>query len=331
MTGCAGFIGRRLLQVLRDAGHEVMGLDRVPCDGMPSNTFLHCDLLDERCYIDALATTDMVCHLAAARGDWGISEAEYFRDNLEATRTLIGAMKRTGVNKCLFYSTVAVLGPSDVALTEASIRKPINAYGASKAACEELFEDFVRADADARVIVLRPSAVFGPANPANTNVFRLIDAIYRRRFLMVGRGEEVKTTSFMENLLEAHRFLMRDRFSAGRKGYEIYHYVDSPAETTRALVTRIQACLERKPAVIALPRSLASLLGTFGDVAARFSGMDIPITSARIRKFCTPTNFAAEKIRALGYTQPISNEAATRMTVEWYLTSYLARTGLQAG
>jgi GlcNAc-P-P-Und epimerase len=58
-------------------------------------------------------------------------------------------------------------------------------------------------DRDAQILVIRPSVVFGPRNPPNTNVYRLIDAIHRGRFVMIGGGAEIKTTSYIDNLIAA--------------------------------------------------------------------------------------------------------------------------------
>jgi hypothetical protein len=52
---------------------------------------------------------------------------------------------------------------------------------------------------------------------------------------------------------------------------------------------------------------------------ADLTGIDFPITAARIEKFNRATNFDASKIREEGFEQPVSNEEALRTTVEWHL------------
>lgn len=54
------------------------------------------------------------------------------------------------------------------------------------------------------------------------------------------------------------------------------------------------------------------------DVLAEVTGIDFPITAARIEKFCTPTLFDGSAIRDLGFEQPVSNAEALRKTVRWY-------------
>ena len=322
LTGCSGYVASRLAPRLRRAGHELTGIDRAPPPpALELDRFTPADLLEPDSYRSALAGADLICHLAAAKGDWGISEAEYERDNVAATRALIEAAHSAGVRRWIFYSTVSALGPSDIPIPEESPRRPANAYGRSKAKCEELYERYLADNPDAHLLNIRPSVVYGPDNPWNTNIFRLIDAIHRNRFLMIGRGGEVKTTSFIDNLVEAQLFLMERH--GGGSGIDTYHYVDAPALTTAELVARIHALLGKRPLGLRLPLALASPLALVGDAAAALTGIDLPITSARVRKFCTSTNFSSEKVRRFGYAQPVSNDEALRRTVEWYCERYL--------
>ncbi|MEL6216006.1 MAG: NAD(P)-dependent oxidoreductase, partial [Pseudomonadota bacterium] len=207
VTGSSGYIGSRLAVRLKARGNTVIGLDRHGATDSAVNPFVSCDLLDTAAYREAAASADLVCHLAAARGDWGISDAEYYRDNLEASEALISVLNEVGPKPCIFYSTVSVLGPSSSPLDESAPDAAIGPYGKSKADCEAAFRQYAK-DNRCQVVTIRPSAVFGPGDPGNTNVYRLIDMIFRNRFLMIGRGAEIKTTSYIDNLLDAHLFLM---------------------------------------------------------------------------------------------------------------------------
>ena len=165
------------------------------------------------------------------------------------------------------------------------------------------------------MFIIRPSIVYSSTNFASTNIYRLIDAIYNRRFAMVGPGEAIKSTSYIKNLLNATLFLM-DRME---RGVQTYIYVDKPALTTGQLIERIYKLLGRTPPTWHIPLSVASPIATVSDWAADLTGIDFPITAARIEKFNRSTNFDASKIREDGFEQPVSNEEALRTTVEWHL------------
>lgn len=315
ITGCSGYIGSRLAERLENRGCDVQGVDREPYKGNALSGVVTGDLLKPSTLDRTDLNVDCICHLAAAKGDWGISEEEYYRDNLEATRVLIEAGKEAGVKDWVFYSTVSAMGPSHEPISEDAGFDPINPYGASKAEAEKLFHQLAAEDPEARILIVRPSVVYGPGNPPNTNIYRLIDAIYTGRFAMVGPGEAIKSTSYIDNLLVATLFLM-DRIE---HGVQTYIYIDEPALSTGELVKRIYRLLGKTPPSWHIPLSVAKPVAYVSDIAASVTGIDFPITAARIEKFNRSTNFDASAIRTLGFEQPVSNEDALRATVVWHL------------
>lgn len=316
VTGSSGFIAPHLIAALKDRGDYVVGLDRRPPRYVEPHVFVRGDLTDGNSIEKALAHgVDAIAHLAAARLDWGLSDEEYMRDNFAATERLITAGREAGVKRWIHFSTVGVLGPSDTPLDDSAPRAPEGSYGVSKAKAEALFDDLSESNPEAEVIVLRPSAVYGPGNPGNTNVFRLIDAIYRRRFVMIGKGENTKTMSYLPNLIDATLFLIERMTPGIRK----YIYVDAPALTTRDLVARIYASMDRTQPRWRLPMSLASALAYPSDLVARAIKIDLPITSARIQKFCRSTDFVRAALDQTGFKARHSPEESLEATIEWYL------------
>lgn len=315
MTGCGGYIGRSLAPHLKALGASIIGLDRRPCAGDAVDRFIEGDLRDDQLLAALPGDIDMICHLAAAKDDWGQSDQEYFDDNLEATRKLLEAGTRRGVRDWLFYSSVAVLGPSSAALDETSALAPRDAYGRSKAEAEALFSRWAARESAARVMVIRPSVVFGPDHPSNTNIHRLIDALRHNRFCMVGKGDAIKTTSYLDNLLAATLFLLPRM----RSGVHTFIYVDEPRLTTRQMVEMICHELGKQPPTWSIPLSIAAPIARLADLAAAVTRVDLPITAARIEKFCRPTNFSSTAVRKLGFVQSVSMDEAVRRTVHWHM------------
>lgn len=323
VTGSSGYIGSRWAQMLRGIGHEVVGLDREPPIVELDQT-IQADLTDPTSYEAQLAGVEQIHHLAAAKGDWGIPDAEYDRDNREATARLIEVARRLGILQWLYYSTVAVLGPTDGALDETAPMAPNHPYGTSKADAEILVDRFCREDG-ACIATIRPSVVFGPENPWNTNIFRLMESVYKRRFIMVGDGREIKTTSYIENLLAATLHVFQTCLPGPAGRHALFHYVDAPAQSTGQIVDQIHQALAIPPGRLRLPMWFAAGIAKVADIAAAVTRIDLPITSARIQKFGTSTNFAAERIRASGFVQPVDLPAAMSRTADWYLNVYLPR------
>jgi UDP-glucose 4-epimerase len=153
VTGGAGYIGSVVVERAIEAGHDVTVLDnlmegnRAAVD--PAAQFLAGDAGDGSCLdgiLDA-ARYDGVVHLAAdasvaaSMADPGL----YFRNNVTTTLTLLDAMRRHGVERCVFSSTAAVYGePKRIPIREDDSREPINAYGLSKLMCEQILDWYHR-------------------------------------------------------------------------------------------------------------------------------------------------------------------------------------------
>lgn len=316
LTGCNGYIGSHLSAALKGAGWKVVGLDRAGDPDPALDDYVHCDLLDTTSYADRLEGCSTVFHLAAAKGDWGISDQEYERDNVDATQCLIAACQSTKVTRWFHYSTVAVLGPSSTALDENSPRRPTGAYGVTKSKCEELLENWSEKDPDAEIVMIRPSAVFGPENPPSTNIYRLTEAIFKNRFVMIGDGHAIKTTSYIDNLIAATIFLI-GKF---QKGIQTFHYVDQPTYTTGDLVQEVYRSLNRRPSRLRVPLGPVAMLAGLSDFLGDHLGIDFPITRARIEKFCTETRYNADAIEALGFQAPVDLATALEATVTWHIS-----------
>lgn len=79
--------------------------------------------------------------------------AKYWRNNVLGSLNLIEAAAAAGVDKFVFSSTCATYGDQDnVVLDETSQQRPINAYGASKRAVEDILTDFEKAHGMQHVI-----------------------------------------------------------------------------------------------------------------------------------------------------------------------------------
>jgi nucleoside-diphosphate-sugar epimerase len=158
VTGAGGFVGGKLVARLRAAGEAVVGIGRgAEPAGWPEGViWVKADLLDPAGYEAALSGAKCVVHLAAITGK--ARRAEYMRGNVEATRALLGACARAGVQRFVFVSSIA---------TTFAQRQSYH-YADSKIAAERL----VRAAPIAWVIV-RPTMILGPGSPIEESLGKL--------------------------------------------------------------------------------------------------------------------------------------------------------------
>ena len=153
VTGGAGYIGSIVARDLIAAGHEVVVLDNLRQghrDAVPSGAELIVeDLLDHEAIADRLNDGfDGVLHFAALAlvGESVAYPERYWRTNVGGTLNLLEAMEAAEVNRLVFSSTCAVYGqPDEVPIAETAALRPINAYGASKLAVDQMIGQFCTA------------------------------------------------------------------------------------------------------------------------------------------------------------------------------------------
>lgn len=317
ITGASGYIGTSFLQRL-SADHRVAdlrGIDRRQTNPMSGEMHI-VDLASSStgAISECFSGTTTVFHFAAARTDWGLSYEDYFRDNVVATRSVIEGCRQAGVSQVVYTGTVGVYGSGNSPIDESGPFNATTDYGQTKAQAERELIHAAREEGWS-LRILRPSAVFSELQPPNTNIYRLVEAIRRHRFVLIGDGSEIKTTSYLHNVIDAALWLYRDLDSGGIK---VFNYVDEPRLTTREMIHIIRGELGRRGPQRRLPLALVEAPAKVFDVIGNAIGVDFPITAARIRKFCTPTNFDSTAIRAAGFAPRYSSIEALKRTVAWH-------------
>ncbi len=205
VTGGGGFLGGRIVRSLLAEGHTVTSVSRSRYPELEALGVrcVPCDLADEASTIAALAGAELVFHVAAKAGVWG-SLSEYEGANVTATRNVISACLRHGVQKLVHTSSPSVCfdGTDHVDASNDLPRATdfLAHYPETKARAEEL----VLAANSPRFATcsLRPHLVFGPGDPHI--IPRLIDKARRGRLRIVGDGQNEVTLSYVENAAHAH-------------------------------------------------------------------------------------------------------------------------------
>jgi len=166
VTGGAGRLGRSVVAVLREAGHEVVSVDR---DGADTDL----DLLDAEATraLFAEVRPDGVVHLAAIAVPFVAPDAETYATNTALAFSVLDASLAAGVDRVIFASSPTVIGygaphgwtPDYLPIDERHPLAPWNGYALSKQAVEEIAAMTVRAHGDRiRVAAFRPCYVIAP-------------------------------------------------------------------------------------------------------------------------------------------------------------------------
>ena len=315
ITGGTGFIGSHVARTLRARGHKCVLLDLV-APSSPDPDFIHGDIRNPEAVSSAIGGCEAVLHLAAAHHDYGISDATFSSVNVIGTRIVAAAAAAAGIGRICFTSTAAVYGGVQELRNEFARPTPTTAYGRTKLEAEQLLSAWAAAHPERDLLVIRPTAVFGPGNFAN--MYTLIRQIDRGRFAMVGRMDNYKSLAYVENLAEA----LSERWPIPtRPGIRLVNYADTPDLTSHEIAEAVYRGLGKLPPRWSIPMRLARLTALPFDIVTALSGKDFGISGARLQKFAAAeTRLGPGALAAEGY-QPIHSltDGIQRM-VSWYLS-----------
>jgi len=166
ITGHDGYIGTVLMPLVRNAGHEVVGLDAYLFEGCSLGSDGHVEghRIDVRdVEIDHLRGFDAVIHLAAISNDpvGDLSPSRTYEINHQATVRLAWLAKRAGVKRFVFASSCSLYGAASAEdlLTESAPLNPVTAYGEAKVLAERGLSNLT--DNHFTPVFLRNATVYG--------------------------------------------------------------------------------------------------------------------------------------------------------------------------
>ena len=240
---------------------------------------------------------DVVVNLAAVHRDDVRDKSEYQRTNVDGAENVALVCQEKGINKIVFTSTVAVYGFAEPGTDENGIINPFNEYGRTKFEAEEKLRKW-QSQGENSLIIVRPTVIFGEGNRGN--VFNLLNQIASGKFIMVGKGENKKSMAYIGNIVA---FL--ETCVATDQKYGVYNYVDTPDLTMNELVSQVRTKLKGKSGVgPRLPYWLGIILGYTADIYAKLRGRNLPVSSIRVKKFASSTEFRSAKARLDGFQAP---------------------------
>jgi UDP-glucose 4-epimerase len=209
VTGGAGYIGSHACKTLKKAGYMPVTFDNLVTgwkDAVKFGPFEQGDLLDRARLDEVFAKYQPVAvmHFAALSqvGEAMSEPGKYWRNNVSGSLNLIEAAVDAGCLNFVFSSTCATYGEQDgVQLDENCPQDPLNAYGASKRAIEDILRDF-EAAYGLRHVIFRyfnvagadPDAEVGEFHQPETHLIPLmLDAIAGKRAALTVFGTDYDT------------------------------------------------------------------------------------------------------------------------------------------
>ena len=223
VTGCAGFIGWKVSEMLLDLGKEVIGVDNIN-DAydvrlkewrlnqlLPKDKFKFYKVdISNRDQIFGFFNeiyaneNDAIINLAARAGVRQSLENPwiYYETNVLGTLNLLECCKNHKINKFVLASTSSLYGNhNEVPFSEDDdTNRPLSPYAASKKAAEALcFSYHYLYGID--ITIFRYFTVYGPAGRPDMSIFRFIKWILEDQPLIIyGDGSQSRDFTYVDDI-----------------------------------------------------------------------------------------------------------------------------------
>ncbi|WP_124088387.1 UDP-glucose 4-epimerase GalE [Pseudogemmobacter humi] len=272
VTGGAGYIGSHACKALARAGFTPVAFDNLStgwAEAVKYGPLVVGDLMDRAAVAAAIAEHQPVAvmHFAALSlvGESMKDPGLYWRVNVGGALNLIGAAAEAGIRYFVFSSTCATYGDQDgVMLTEDTPQYPINAYGGSKRAIEDILRDFGAACGLEHVIFryfnvagADPEGELGEQHRPETHLIPLmLDAVAGRRPALTVFGDDYPTPDgtcvrdyvHVSDLVAAH--VLGLRWLMDGKGSRVFNLGSGRGFSVREVIGESRAVTNREVPVV---------------------------------------------------------------------------------
>ena len=311
VIGGSGFIGTRLC--LRLGKNNISGfsiIDKAPSKAFPDNV-KNADVRSVDALRESISLGTIIVNLAAEHRDDVQPVSLYDEVNVGGARNICTVAREKGVKTIVFTSTVAVYGFAPIGTDESGKIVPFNDYGRTKYEAELIFKAWQSEDPFVRtLVIIRPTVVFGEQNRGN--VYNLLRQIASGKFVMVGDGLNRKSMAYVENVVAFIQHAL-----TFKPGVHIYNFIDKPDVTMNTLVATVNRILGKSEKIgFRIPYTVGYAIGKCFDLVAVTTGKRFPISSIRVKKFCSNSVYNTA-IDTTGFVSPVPLDKAIEKTVRY--------------
>jgi nucleoside-diphosphate-sugar epimerase len=316
VTGATGFIGSHLVEALLRRGDHVRCLVRKSSDlkwlhGLPIEV-VQGDCNDKSSLKDAVTGVDQVFHLAGVTK--AVDERTYFEVNARGTENLVRACleHNPSLEKFIYLSSQAAAGPcrNGGQKRETDLCEPVSPYGQSK----RMGEDLALAHAsELPVLILRPSAVYGPRDRDIYAFFKLLSKKIKPCFY----GPEQRISlGFVGDMVQA--ILLASEWKEGSG--EIFFLSDGKDYRMEEISDAFASAMGVHPVRIRLPEWTIYGAASLSEYLSKLTGKPALLNRGKVEEM-VQKNWVCDITKArsvLGFKPLVSLAEGARLTVEWY-------------
>ncbi|WP_198035094.1 NAD-dependent epimerase/dehydratase family protein [Streptacidiphilus rugosus] len=292
MTGASGFLGRRLVDSLTSAGHDVSVLVRSVDQAPPGTRPVAGRLEDISSWESRLEGIDAVVHLASIIDRWGPWQ-RFETIIVEGTRLLLDAADRHGVRRFVHISSESVMQHGQP-LIDVDETYPLPAtassfYGQAKLLAEKAV---LGHRGDIETIILRPTYIWGPDSPP---LHELADRARAGTMPLIDHGRHVIEHIHVDNAVAATTLALTHGKPRG-----VYLITNGEPMSARDFLSGVLGALGAPLPSRSLPSALAFPVARVGEGVWRglhLSGRP-PVTRFEVEFLALPRKFDITRARS---------------------------------
>ena len=304
VTGATGFVGAAVARALLERQWQVRvlarkGSDRRNLRGLEVDV-CEGDLNDVDSLQRAVEGCEGLFHVAADYRLGAPDPSQLYRANVDGTRNVLDAARRSGVQRIVYTSSVATIGiPADGTPGDEqspnSLENMIGHYKRSKYLAEEVAREAARDGMS--VVIVSPSTPVGAGDVKPTPTGQLVlDAAAGRMPAYVDTGLNIV---HVDDVAHGH-LLAYERGKAGER-----YILGGQDMSLREILGVIAALVGRAPPRVRLPYGVVLPIAYLAEGIAKLSGRSGRITLEGVRMSRKRMYFSSAKAaRELGYARP---------------------------
>lgn len=286
VSGCAGFIGAKVCELLLERGDSVFGLDNMSdaydvrlkhhrletLHRLDRFSFFECDISDSpkllsvceeiRSFCEG-GRIDCVVNLAARAGVRQSIENPwiYYSTNVTGTLNLLEFCRSEEIGKFVLASTSSVYGENEIPFVEdMKTDYQLSQYASSKKSAEGLcsvYNSLYGID----ISVLRYFTVYGPAGRPDMSVFRFIKWINEgEEIVILGDGEQKRDFTYVDDIAAGTVLAIRNL------GFEIINLGSSVSVSLNEIIDVIERGTGKKAKITCSPPHPSDIKVTLASI-----------------------------------------------------------------
>lgn len=309
VTGAAGFIAHRTIELLLAEGHTVFGIDNMNdaydvrmkayrlrrLQALPGFEFLWADISERdvlrQVPVISSRPIDAVINLAARAGVRASTENPwvFVETNVTGTLNMLELCRQRGIPKFILASTSSIYGANPPYPTPetAESDRPLQPYAASKKGAEALCHSYHHLFG-IDISILRYFTVYGPAGRPDLAMFRFAQWISEGRPVRVnGDGEQSRGFTYVDDIARGTILALKPL------GFEIMNLGGHEVISINGLIRLLEEIIGKKAVVEYGPFHPADMRNNWADVS--------------------------KAGRLLGWEPQVPLQEGVRRLVDWYM------------